>query len=58
MAQQPLLAVETTTVTRQCSIATDDPVTGNDHGDRVRAVGGPDGTHGCGGTDRLGELPV
>ena len=50
MREQPALAVDAAAIAGQRSIGTNETVTGNDHADRIGAVGVPDGA------DRLGDF--
>src|SRR5947209_822584 len=56
--EQPALAVDAAAVPGQLAVAADDAVAGNDDGDRVLAVGQPDGAAGFGVADPLGQLAV
>src|SRR5687768_14798554 len=54
--EQPPFSLEAAAISNECARGSDDAVTGDHDGNRIGAVGGADGTHGRGCTDRGGDV--
>ena len=58
MAQEPSLPLQASTISRQPTRGTNDPVAGHDDGDRIRAIGQADGPHALGRSNLDGQALI